>query len=124
VSDAAHSFAVPLKTIERTKLNNDIAELKKIIVERGIKGLVLGLPLNMDGSEGPRAQSTRTFAVHLAKQISLPFLFWDERLSTYQAGQEMLEAGISHKKHDERIDAAAATVILQNALDRLKALKA
>jgi putative Holliday junction resolvase len=124
VSDALHTLALPLKTIIRSKLNNDIAELKKMIAEREIVGLVLGLPLNMDGTKGPRAQSTRTFGSSLKKEIVLPLLFWDERLSTYGADQAMIEGDLSRKKRDERIDAAAAAVILQGALDRLTALKA
>jgi putative Holliday junction resolvase len=121
VSDVTRSFAVPLKTIERTRLAKDIDALRKIIADREIKGLVLGLPINMDGSEGPRAQSTRTFASNLAKEITLPLVFWDERLSTFEAGQIMIEADVSRKKRAEKIDAAAATVILQGALDSLKA---
>lgn len=124
VSDALRGFAVPLSTIARTKLKNDIDALKKIIAARKIAGLVLGLPLNMDGSEGPRAQSTRTFASNLVREISLPLAFWDERLSTFEAEEAMKDAGVSVKKRSQRVDAAAATVILQGALDGLKALKA
>jgi putative Holliday junction resolvase len=124
ISDEARRYAVPVKTIARTKLIKDIDALKKIIHERKISGLVLGLPLNMDGSEGPRAQSVRTFASNLRKQIALPLVFWDERLSTFEAERKLQQAGLSPGKNAGKIDASAATIILQAVLDRLQALKA
>ena len=124
ISDPARKLALPLKTIARTKLLADLAALKKIIAERDVMGLVLGLPLNMDGTEGPRAQSTRTFASNLRKEIALPLTFWDERLSTFEADQALQHADLSRRTREEKIDAAAATVILQGALDRLLSLNA
>ncbi len=121
VSDPAWRLALPLTAIKRSKLLSDIEALDKIIVAREVAGLVLGLPLNMDDTQGPRAQSIRTFAANLMKHIALPLTFWDERLSTFEAGQAMAEVGISRAKRDEKIDALAAAVILQGALDGLRA---
>lgn len=119
VSDLRRQVASPLRTIRREKFTLDVAELMKIMAEREIVGLVLGLPMNMDGSEGPRCQSTRAFARNLEKLTELPITFWDERLSTVAAERAMLEADLSRKKRSERIDNVAASFILQGALDRL-----
>lgn len=119
VSDLRRQVASPLRTIRREKFTLDVAELMKIVAEREIVGLVLGLPMNMDGSEGPRCQSTRAFARNLEKLTPLPVTFWDERLSTVAAERAMLEADLSRKKRAERIDNVAAGFILQGALDRL-----
>ncbi|MDV7269455.1 Holliday junction resolvase RuvX [Thioclava sp. A2] len=119
VSDALRSVATPLTTIRRTKFTQDAEALLKIVAERDLKGLVLGLPLNMDGSEGPRCQSTRAFARNLEKLTDLPITFWDERLSTVAAERAMLEADMSRKRRAEVIDHVAAGFILQGALDRL-----
>lgn len=119
VSDALRSVATPLTTIRRTKFTQDAEALLKIVAERDLKGLVLGLPLNMDGSEGPRCQSTRAFARNLEKLTELPITFWDERLSTVAAERAMLEADMSRKRRAEVIDHVAAGFILQGALDRL-----
>lgn len=119
VSDLRRSVGSPLLTIRREKFTLDAARLLEIVAERGIVGIVLGLPVNMDGSEGPRVQSTRAFARNLEKLTALPITFWDERLSTVAAERAMLEADLSRKKRAERIDNVAAAFILQGALDRL-----
>jgi len=119
VSDTLRGIATPLRTIRREKFTLDAAELLKIVAERQIAGLVLGLPVNMDGSEGPRAQSTRAFARNLEKLTPLPIAFWDERLSTVAAERAMLEADLSRKRRAELVDHVAAGFILQGALDRL-----
>ncbi len=119
VSDRLRSVASPLSTIRREKFTLDVEKLLKITAEREIAGLVLGLPMNMDGSEGPRCQSTRAFARTLEKLSPLPITFWDERLSTVAAERAMLEADMSRKRRAEVIDHVAAGFILQGALDRL-----
>ncbi|PVA08167.1 Holliday junction resolvase RuvX [Thalassorhabdomicrobium marinisediminis] len=124
VSDAGHMIATPLETIKRSKFQVDAAALLKIVDHRQIAGVVLGLPRNMDGSEGPRAQSTRAFARNLARLTDLPITFWDERLSTVAAERALLEADTSRKRRGEVIDHVAAGVILQGLLDRLRNLKA
>lgn len=123
VSDALRNVASPLRTIRRTKFTQDAAELLAILDERNVKGIVLGMPRNMDGSEGPRAQSTRAFARNLAKLTPLPIAFWDERLSTVAATRALLEADTSRKRRAEVIDHVAAGYILQGALDRLGHLR-
>jgi putative Holliday junction resolvase len=124
VSDRMRSVASPLSTIRREKFTLDVAALLKITTEREIVGLVLGLPMNMDGSEGPRCQSTRAFARNLEKLTDLPITFWDERLSTVAAERAMLEADMSRKRRAEVIDHVAAGFILQGALDRLRHMEA
>jgi len=119
VSDRMRAVASPLRTIRREKFTLDAAELMKITAEREIAGIVLGLPMNMDGSEGPRCQSTRAFARNLEKLTDLPITFWDERLSTVAAERALLEADMSRKRRAETIDHVAAGFILQGALDRL-----
>ena len=119
VSDRMRSVASPLETVRRTKFTADAARLLEIAGARGIVGLLLGLPLNMDGSEGPRCQSTRAFARNLERLTPLPLGFWDERLSTVAAERALLEADASRKRRGEVIDHVAAGVILQGALDRL-----
>jgi putative Holliday junction resolvase len=123
VSDSMRSVATPLSTMRREKFTLDVAQLLKITTAREIKGLVLGLPRNMDGSEGPRCQSTRAFARNLEKLTPLPITFWDERLSTVAAERAMLEADMSRKRRAEVIDHVAAGYILQGALDRLAHIK-
>lgn len=124
VSDAMHTIASPLETIKRTKFGADAAALFKITDHRAIAGLVLGLPRNMDGSEGPRAQSTRAFARNLERLTPLPITFWDERLSTVAAERALLEADTSRQRRAQVIDHVAAGYILQGLLDRLSHLKA
>jgi putative Holliday junction resolvase len=124
VSDRMRSVASPLSTIRRTKFTEDAVALLRIVAERELGGLVLGLPLNMDGSEGPRCQSTRAFARNLSRLTDLPIGFWDERLSTVAAERALLEADTSRKRRAEVIDHVAAGYILQGALDRLRHLEA
>ncbi len=123
VSDGLRSVASPLTVIRRTKFTADAQELLKIVQDRALVGLVLGLPRNMDGSEGPRAQSTRAFARNLERLTPLPITFWDERLSTVAAERALLEADTSRKRRAEVIDQVAAGYILQGALDRLRFLR-
>ena len=124
VSDRIGAVATPLETIRRKKFTLDAARLAEIIAERRIGGILLGLPFNMDGSEGPRCQSTRAFARNLMRQSDLPIGYWDERLSTVAAERALLEADTSRKRRAEVIDHVAASYILQGALDRLRHLRA
>lgn len=119
VSDPLRQVASPLETIRRTKFSKDAARLVEIAANRSICGLVIGLPLNMDGSAGPRVQSVRAFARNLAEQLTLPVLFQDERLSSVAAERAMLEADMTRAKRAKAIDSIAASYILQGALDRL-----
>jgi len=118
-SDLRRSVATPITIIRRVKFTVDAAELLRLAEERQVAGLILGLPLNMDGSEGPRVQSTRAFARNLERLTPLPITFWDERLSTVAAERALLEADTSRKRRREVIDQVAAGYILQGALDRL-----
>lgn len=119
VSDRMLSVATPLETLRRVKFGQDAARLLDIARGRDLGGLLLGLPRNMDGSEGPRAQSTRAFARNLSALTDLPIGFWDERLSTVAAERALLEADTSRKRRAEVIDHVAAGFILQGALDRI-----
>lgn len=123
VSDSMLSVATPLETIRRRKFGLDAARLLEIIRDRAIGGVILGLPYNMDGSEGPRCQSTRAFARNLSRLSDLPIGFWDERLSTVAAERVLLAADTSRKRRGEVIDHVAAGFILQGALDRLSYLR-
>ncbi|WP_158964545.1 Holliday junction resolvase RuvX [Chachezhania sediminis] len=123
VSDLFHSVASPLETVRRKKFTLDAEALLKIIANRQIGGVVLGLPRNMDGSEGPRCQSTRAFALNLSRKTDIPIGFWDERLSTVAAERALLEADTSRRRRAEVIDHVAAGYILQGALDRLRVLR-
>ncbi len=123
VSDAGHMISTPLETIKRTKFQADAKRLLEICEHRQIAGLVLGLPRNMDGSEGPRAQATRAFARNLTRLTEMPITYWDERLSTVAAERALLEADTSRKRRAEVIDHVAAGVILQGLLDRMRNLK-
>ena len=120
VSDLFHTVATPLETIRRRKFGVDADQLLAIAEARNIGGIVLGLPRNMDGSEGPRAQSTRAFARNLQGVCDLPISFWDERLSTVAAERALLEADTTRKRRSEVIDHVAAAYILQGALDRMR----
>lgn len=122
LSDVLRTVASPLETIRRRKFSLDAARLLELATEHRIGGFVIGLPANLDGSEGPRAQSTRAFARNLANLTPLPMLFWDERLSTAAAERTLIEADASRKRRGEVIDKLAATIILQTALDRMRAL--
>ncbi len=123
VSDSFLTVASPLETIRRKKFGVDAARLLEISDARGLGGFVLGLPFNMDGSEGPRCQSTRAFARNLSRLTELPIGFWDERLSTVAAERALLEADTSRKRRAEVIDHVAAGYILQGVLDRLSHLR-
>ena len=118
-SDALRMSATPLETIARKKFARDAARLDELAQERNAVGFVLGLPLNMSGDEGPRAQSTRAFARNLAARLPLPILLWDERLSTAAVERTLLEADASRARRREVVDKMAAAYILQGALDRL-----
>ena len=116
--DAGWRFSSPGKTLKRGKFGADRQELAALVKERGVAGVVIGLPLNMDGSEGPRAQASRAFARNLAV-LGLPILLWDERWSTQAVERQMIEADVSRAKRAERVDSAAAAYILQGAIDAL-----
>jgi putative Holliday junction resolvase len=116
--DAGWRFASPGKTLKRSKFGADKALLAELIRERGIRGVVIGLPRNMDGSEGPRSQASRAYARNLAVR-GLPILLWDERWSTVGAERGLIAQDMSRAKRAERIDSAAAAVILQGAIDAL-----
>ena len=124
VSDTFLGVASPLETIKRKKFGIDAARLLEVMKNREICGLVLGLPQNMDGSEGPRCQATRAFARNLEKLWAGPITYWDERLSTVAAERVLLEADTSRKRRAEVIDHVAAGFILQGLLDRLRVLRA
>jgi putative holliday junction resolvase len=124
LSDPGRRFAVPRLVISRAKFSGDAAELMEIGSQNSAAGFVIGLPLNMDGSEGPRAQATRAFVRNMERLTALPFVFWDERLSTVAAERALISMDVSRAKRAERIDAAAAAFILQGALDRLYAISA
>jgi putative holliday junction resolvase len=119
VATLSVGMASRLTTIRRTKFQQDAVTLMDIVRRENIKVLVLGLPFNMDGTEGPRAQSTRAFVRNLASFIPPPILLWDERLSSVAADEKMIAAGISRAKRAERIDAVAAQIILQSSLNKL-----
>jgi len=123
VSDTFLSVATPLETIKRKKFTDDAEKLLAICNARSIGGLVLGLPRNMDGTEGPRCQATRAFARNLSRLTEVPISYWDERLSTVAAERALLEADTSRKRRSEVIDHVAASYILQGALDRLGYLR-
>ena len=118
-SDPDRRLATPVETILRKRFKDDAAHLFKLAGERRAVGFVLGLPINMDGTEGPRAQATRAFARNLAKLTELPIALWDERLSTAAVERALIEADVSRAKRKAVIDQHAAAYILQGALDRL-----
>ena len=122
LSDFLCRIATPMETIKRTKFAKDAERLITIISEQNVGGLVLGLPLNMDGTEGPRCQSTRQFAVNISGKIDIPIALWDERLSTIAVTRTLLEADASRKRRKEVVDKMAAGYILQGALDKLSHL--
>ena len=119
LSDVTRTIASALETIRRTKFTADAARLLALAAEHDVTGLVLGLPRNLDGTEGPRAQATRALARNLNKLSPLPILLWDERLTTVEAERMLIDADQSRKRRSEVIDKLAATIILQSALDRL-----
>lgn len=117
--DGEWRFASAAETVTRHKQAQDFAALRRLAAGRNLAGIVLGYPLNMDGSSGPRAQATRAFARALETEFGLPVLLWDERLSTHAVEETLIEAGASRAKRDARIDALAAAHILQGAIDTL-----
>ena len=119
VSDSLMTVATAVGTIRRKKLAADLAALQQMMTERSVGGLVIGLPLNMDGSEGPRCQSVRQFARNLLARMDLPIAFWDERLSTVAVTRPMIEADLTRSQRAKAVDTLAATYILQGALDAL-----
>ncbi len=119
LSDKGLKVATPLITIKRKKFRDDAAEIRSIIEEHNVGGFVIGLPLNMDGSEGPRCHSAKQFQRNMDEIFDLPCCFWDERLSTVAVTRTLLEADTSRKKRSEVIDKMAASFILQGALDSL-----
>ena len=123
VSDRIGAAATPIETIRRKKFTPDAERLLQLARNREVGGILLGLPRNMDGSEGPRCQATRAFARNLARMTDLPIGFWDERLSTVAAERALLEADTSRKRRAELIDHVAASYILQGALDRLRHIR-
>jgi putative Holliday junction resolvase len=117
--DAGWRFASADKTLPRGKFGRDREELAALAAARKVRGIVIGLPRNMDGSEGPRAQASRAYARNLSVALGLPILLWDERWSTVSAERALIEQDMSRGKRKERIDAHAAAVILQGAIDAL-----
>lgn len=116
--DAGWSFATAAKTIKRAKFGADKAAIEQLVREQQIRGIVIGLPLNMDGTDSPRTQSTRAFARNIAV-LGLPVLLWDERWSTQAVERAMIDADMSRAKRAERVDSAAAAFILQGAIDAM-----
>ncbi|MBV8681902.1 MAG: Holliday junction resolvase RuvX [Caulobacteraceae bacterium] len=122
VSDASLMVGSPVATIQRRKFTTDVEQLFELMRSRGAAGLVIGLPVNMDGTEGPRCQSARAFARHLLRLRDLPIAFWDERLSTVAVNRVLIdEADRSRARRAELVDSMAAAWILQGALDRIRA---
>tara|TARA_Y100001947_G_scaffold126480_1_gene111277 strand:+ start:501 stop:971 length:471 start_codon:yes stop_codon:yes gene_type:complete len=119
VCDAGWRYATAGKTVPRSKFTKDAGKLKEIVAERNIRGVVIGLPLNMDGSEGPRAQASRAYARNLSQALELPILLWDERWSTSSALNAMIGQDMSRSKRAEKVDSHAAAIILQGAIDAL-----
>lgn len=120
LSDRLLMVATPMETLKRGKFGADAARLAAIAAEHGVGGLVIGLPLNMDGSDGPSAQSARAFARNFAARSALPIVLWDERLSTAAVTRTLLDADASRKRRGEVVDKMAAAYILQGALERLR----
>lgn len=122
LSDLGRRIATPMETIRRRKFSLDVADLLAICAKQQVAAMVIGLPLNMDGSEGPRAQATRAFVRNLVPLTDLPITYWDERLSTTAVTRTLLEADTSRAKRAEVVDKMAASFILQGALDRMQAM--
>ncbi|HZT47813.1 MAG TPA: Holliday junction resolvase RuvX [Hyphomicrobiaceae bacterium] len=123
LSDVTRTIATGFTTLRRSRFADDARRLLELAAEHGVGGLVVGLPINLDGSEGPRAQATRAFTRNLSRLTALPILYWDERLTTAAAERMLLEADLSRRRRSEVIDKVAATLILQSALDRLRRLE-
>ena len=124
MSDLGRRFATPRPVLKRVKFTQDANVLLAFAEKEKVAAFVIGLPMNMDGSAGPRVQATRAFVRAMGEKTALPFVFWDERLSTVAAERALLEMDVSRAKRAERIDSAAASFILQGALDRLSSLAA
>jgi putative Holliday junction resolvase len=122
MSDLGRRFATPRTVIRRVKFTIDAQALLDFAIAEKVAGFIIGLPMNMDGSAGPRVQATRAFVRNMEQKTALPFVYWDERLSTVAAERTLLEMDVSRAKRAERIDSAAASFILQGALDRLSLL--
>jgi putative Holliday junction resolvase len=120
LSDTGLTIATPLKTLKRGKFSIDVVTLSALIAEHGVGGLVVGLPLNMDGSEGPSVQSARAFVRNFSARSELPIVLWDERLSTAAVTRTLIDADASRKRRKEVVDKMAAAYILQGALDALR----
>jgi putative Holliday junction resolvase len=122
ISNSAYTIGSPLETIRRTKFTKDAERISEVVEENEIGGLVIGLPINMDGSEGPRCQSVRQFSQNLEKMLGIPYVFWDERLSTAVVERMLVEeADMSRKRRAQVVDKLAAAYILQGALDAMAA---
>ncbi len=122
MSDLSRRFATPRPVLKRVKFTQDAQVLLAFAEKEKVAAFIIGLPMNMDGSSGPRVQATRAFVRSMSEKTDLPFIYWDERLSTVAAERALLEMDVSRAKRAERIDSAAASFILQGALDRLYAL--
>jgi len=122
LSDVMRSIATPLETIERKKFSKDMEHLKAVITAHTISGLVVGYPINMDGSLGPRTQSTRTFVSNVGKHTDLPIVLWDERMSTMAVERTMLAADLSRSRRAQLVDKLAASYMLQGFLDSVRHL--
>ena len=123
VSDRGLAFAHPRPVIPRRKFTEDARGLLRLAEAENVAALAIGLPINMDGSEGPRAQASRAFVRNMARLTDLPFLFWDDRLSTVAAERSLIEMDFSRRKRAGKIDSAAAAFILQGVLDRLRIIR-
>lgn len=120
ISDASRTISTSLYTIKRSKFKEESEEIKQLVEKESIGGIVLGYPINMNGTEGPRCQSTRAFATNLVKAIPLPLLLWDERMTTIAADNAMLEANLSRQKRAKQVDKLAASYMLQGVLDAIR----
>jgi len=123
LSDTMLTVATPLETLKRGKFSGDATVIETLILKHGVGGLVIGLPLNMDGTDGPSAQSARAFGRNFAARSELPIVFWDERLSTAAVTRTLIDADASRKRRGEVVDKMAAAYILQGALDRLRMME-
>ena len=122
LSDTSRSVATPMETLRRSKFSADAEKIEKVLAEHGVGAIVIGLPLNMDGSDGPSSQSARAFGRNLAARLTAPIVFWDERLSTVAVTRALLDADASRRRRAEVVDKMAAAYILQGVLDRLRAM--
>lgn len=120
LSDITWSIATPMETIRRTRLQSDLEQLQKVLQGHQIAGIVIGLPINMNGSEGPQAQKVRQFVEKVLELADIPIILWDERLSTTAVTRTLLQADVSRQKRSQVVDKMAASFILQGALDALR----